>query len=109
LSNIAKLTEKIIAQYLTLEGEANGWWHGTQFGSRPGRNTSDVLMWSKSEVAKSRRQNMNTALIFTEVAAAFPGTQPSTVLRTLAPLIDPLIYRWIQNWFTHRSISMTLD
>jgi ribonuclease HI len=109
LSNIAKLTENIIAQYLTLEGESNGWWHRTQFGSRPGRNTSDALMWLKSEVAKNRRQNMNTALIMTDVAAAFPGTQPSTVLRTLAPLIDPLIYRWIQNWFTNRSISMTLD
>jgi hypothetical protein len=66
-------------------------------------------MWLKSEVAKNRRQNMNTALIMTDVAAAFPGTQPSTVLRTLAPLIYPLIYRWIQNWFTNRSISMTLD
>jgi ribonuclease HI len=41
MSNIAKLTEKVIAQYLTLEGESNGWWHRTQFGSRPGRNTSD--------------------------------------------------------------------
>jgi hypothetical protein len=51
------------------------------------------MMWLKSEVAKNCRQNMNTALIMTDVAAAFPGTQPSTVLRTLAPLIDPLIYR----------------
>jgi hypothetical protein len=66
-------------------------------------------MWLKSEVAKNRRQTMNTALIMTDVAAAPSGTQPSTVLRTLAPLIDPLIYRWIQNWFTNRSISMTLD
>jgi hypothetical protein len=66
-------------------------------------------MWLKSEVAKNRRQNMNTALIMTDVAAAFPDAQPSTVLRTQAPLIDPLIYRWIQNWFTHRSISKTLD
>jgi hypothetical protein len=32
---------------------------------------------------------MNTALIMTDVAAAFPGTRPSTVLRTLAPLVDP--------------------
>jgi hypothetical protein len=66
-------------------------------------------MWLKSEVAKNRRENMNTALIMTDIAAAFLGTQPSTVLRTLARLIDPLIYRWIQNWLTNRSISMTLD
>jgi hypothetical protein len=30
LSNIAKLTEKAAAQYLTLEGETNGWWHEGQ-------------------------------------------------------------------------------
>jgi hypothetical protein len=58
-------------------------------------------MWLKSEVGKNRRQNMNTALIMTDVDAEFLGTQPSTVLRTLAPLIDPLRYRWIQTWFTN--------
>jgi hypothetical protein len=47
-------------------------------------------MWLKSEVASNRRQNMNTALIMTDVAVAFPGSQPSTVLRTRAPLLIPL-------------------
>jgi hypothetical protein len=95
LSNVAKLTEKAVAQYLTLEGEVHGWWHPYQFGSRPGRNTTDALMWLKAVVEKHRKENMNTALIMTDVAAAFPGTRPSTVLRTLAPMVDPKIYRWI--------------
>jgi 3D (Asp-Asp-Asp) domain-containing protein len=89
LSNIAKLTSKVIVQDLTLEGESNGWWQRSQFGSRPRRNTSDVFMWVKSEVAKNGCQNLNTAVIMTDIAAVFPGTQSSTVLRILAPLIDP--------------------
>jgi hypothetical protein len=65
------------------------------FGSGPGRHTTDALMWLKAVVEKNRKENMNTGLKMTEVAAAFPGTRPSTVLRTIAPLVDPKIYRWI--------------
>jgi hypothetical protein len=52
---------------------------------------------------------MSTALIMTDVATAFPGTQPSTVLRTLASLVDPKIYRWILDWLTDRSIALSVD
>jgi hypothetical protein len=45
----------------------------------------------------------------TDVAAAFPGTQPSTVLHTLAPLVDPVIYRWIADWLSDLSIVLTID
>jgi hypothetical protein len=31
LSNVAKLKEKAVAQYVTLEGEVHGWWHPYQF------------------------------------------------------------------------------
>jgi hypothetical protein len=52
---------------------------------------------------------MNTALIMTEVVAAFPGTWPSTVLRILAPLVDPKIYRSILDWHCDRSIALSVD
>jgi hypothetical protein len=51
---------------------------------------------------------MNPALIMTDVAAAIPGTRPSTVLRTLAPLVDPTIYRWILDWLSDRSIGLSV-
>jgi hypothetical protein len=98
-----------VAQYLSLEGELRGWWHPTQFGSRLGRNTTDALMWLKSIVAQNRHENMDTALIMADVAAAFPATQPSTVLHTLAALVDPMIYRWIADWLSDRYIVLTID
>jgi hypothetical protein len=109
LSNIAKLTETADAQYLTLEGEIHRWWHPYEFGSQPGRNTRDGLMWLKAVVEKNRKENMKHSLIMTDVAAAFPGTPPSTVLRTRAPLIDPKIYRWILNWLSDRLIALSVD
>jgi hypothetical protein len=57
-------------------------------------------MWLKAVVEKHRKENMDTALIMTDIAVAFPGTHPSTVLRTLAPLVDPKIYRWILDWLS---------
>jgi hypothetical protein len=108
LSNVAKLIEKAVAQYLTLEGEVHGWWHSYQFGSRPGKNTTDALMWLKAVVEKNRKEIMNTALIMTDVAAAFPGTRPSTVRRTLAPLVDLNIYRSILDSLSDRSIALSV-
>jgi hypothetical protein len=55
----------------------------------------DALIWLKAVVEKYRKGNINTVLITTEVAAAFLGTWPYIVLRTLASLVDPKIYRWI--------------
>jgi hypothetical protein len=63
LGNVAKLTEKAVAQYLTLEGEVHGWCHPYQSGSRPVRNTMDALMWLKDVVETHRKENMNAALI----------------------------------------------
>jgi hypothetical protein len=80
-----------------------------QFGSRPGRNTTDALMCMKAVVEKHRKENMKTALIMTDVAEAFPGTRPPTVLRTLAPLVNPKIYRWILDWLSDRSIALSVD
>jgi hypothetical protein len=65
-------------------------------------------MWLKAVVEKNRKENMNTALM-TDVAAAFPGTRPSTVLRTLAPLVHPKIHRWILDWLSGRSIALSID
>jgi hypothetical protein len=55
LSNIAKLTEKEVAEYLTLEGDVHGWWHPYQFGCRQERNTTDAVMWLKAVVEKNRK------------------------------------------------------
>jgi hypothetical protein len=50
-------------------------------------------MWQKVVVEKYRKENMNTILIMTNIAAVFLGTRLSTVLCTLAPLVDPKMYR----------------
>jgi hypothetical protein len=67
------------------------------------------MMWLNAVVEKHRKENMNTVLIMTDIAAAFPGTRRSTVLRTLAPLVDPKIYPWILDWLSDRSIALSVD
>jgi hypothetical protein len=55
---------------------------------------------AESSGGEKSEKHMNTALIMTDVAAALPGTRPYMVLRTLAPLVDPKIYRWILDWLS---------
>jgi hypothetical protein len=74
LNTVAKMAEKAVADYLSLAGEENGWWHPGQCGSRAGRSTIDALAYLKGKVAANRRNHRHTALLMTDVAAAFPST-----------------------------------
>jgi hypothetical protein len=56
LPTIAKLVEKAITLYLSIQGEIHGWWHLGQHGSRAGRNTTDVLLWVIRKVRENRAQ-----------------------------------------------------
>jgi hypothetical protein len=66
-------------------------------------------MLLKAVVEQHRKENMNIALIMTDVVGAFPRTRPSKVLCTLAPLVDPKIYQWIIAWLSDRSIAVSVD
>jgi hypothetical protein len=32
-----------------------------------------------------------------------------SIVNVLAPLVDPVIYRWIADWLSDRSIALTID
>ena len=49
------MVEKAVADYLSLTGEEEGWWHPGQCGSRAGRSTLDALAYLKEEVRQNRR------------------------------------------------------
>jgi hypothetical protein len=67
----------------SLTGEQRGWWHSGQSGSRAGRSTINALAYLKRQVANNRRNGRHTALLMTDVAAAFPSTAKSRVVSML--------------------------
>ena len=80
---LGKMAEKAVADYLTLNDEEKGWWHPSQCGSRAGRSTIDALAHLKGTVNSDRRLGRQSALIMTDVAAAFPSTPKQRVLKML--------------------------
>jgi hypothetical protein len=59
---IAKLVEKAIMLYLSIQGEPKGWWHSGQHGSRAGEHTTDALLWLIRKVRENRNKKKHTAL-----------------------------------------------
>jgi hypothetical protein len=108
LPTIAKLVEKAITLYLSIQGELKGWWHSGQHGSRAGKNTTDALLWLIRKVRENRNKKKHTALVMVDVAAAFPNTSRSEIQHTLRNA-DPNIAHWVDQWLEDRNISMELD
>jgi hypothetical protein len=110
LSTLGKMAEKAVADHLSLVGEREKWWHNGQCGSRAGRSTIDALAFLKGAVTNNRRVGRHTAVIMTDVAAAFPST---TKARALQMLIEnrshPTIIRWVDQWLTNREIETWID
>jgi hypothetical protein len=110
LSTVGKMAEKAVADYLSLVGEENGWWHNGQCGSRAGRSTIDALAYLRGEVNKNRRRGRHTAVLMTNVAAAFPSTSRQRVVEMLIKhKAHPIIIRWVNNWLTDRAIETWID
>jgi hypothetical protein len=110
LSTVGKMAEKAVADYLSLVGEENGWWHNGQCGSRAGRSTIDALAYLRGEVNKNRRRGRYTAVLMTDVAAAFPSTSKQRVVKMLIKhKAHPTIIRWVNNWLTDRAIETCID
>jgi hypothetical protein len=110
LSTLGKMAEKAVADHLSLVGEREKWWHNGQCGSRAGRSTIDALAFLKGAVTNNRRIGRHTAVIMTDVAAAFPSTTKARVLQMLIEnRSHPTIIRWVDQWLTNREIETWID
>jgi hypothetical protein len=96
LSTLGKMVEKAVADHLSLLGEREKWWHNGQCGSRAGHSTIDALAFLKEAVSGNRRIGRHTAVIMTNVAAAFPSTTKPRFLQMLIQnRTHPTIIRWV--------------
>jgi hypothetical protein len=77
------MAEKAVVDYLSLTGETERWWHPGQCGSRAGRSTIDTLAFLKGVVAANYKRGRCAALIMTDVAATFPSTSRTRVIKML--------------------------
>jgi hypothetical protein len=110
LSTIGKMAEKAVADHLSLVGEQKGWWHKGQCGSRAGRSSIDALAFLKGQVTDNRKIGRHTALLMTDVAAAFPSTTKNRVVSMLIKKdVHPTLIRWVHSWLTDRSIETWID
>jgi hypothetical protein len=57
LSTADKMAETAVADYLSLIGEEQGWWHKGQCGSRTGRSTIDARAYLRGEVIKTDEED----------------------------------------------------
>jgi hypothetical protein len=110
LSTIGEMAEKAVADYVSLMGEQKGWWHKGQFRSRARRSTIDTLAFLKQQVTSNRRIGRYTALLMTDVAAAFPSTtKVRVVFMLIRKGVHPTVIKWVNSWFMDRSIETWID
>jgi hypothetical protein len=58
----------------------------------------------------NRKTGRHTALLMTDVAAAFPSTTKERVVSMLIrKSVHPTVVRWVNSWLTDRSIETWID
>ena len=109
LDTLGKIAEKCVADHLSHQGEEAGWWHADKWCSREGRSTIDYLAYLMQAVDFNRSRNERTAVLMTDVSAAFPSTFRDRVLQILCDHKAHANIFWVASWLSDRPIDTWLD
>lgn len=83
LDTIAKLLSTLMVGHISYLAEKHNVLPLTQFGSRPGRNTSDAMLLVTQKIKDAWRSGKVAAALFLDVQGAFPNTVKKQLLHNM--------------------------
>lgn len=110
LSCQGKLLERIICRRLEHYIESKNILLPTQYGFRPNRSTTDVLIQLEHNIVQSMNTKLYTAVIYIDLQGAFDCVWSQGLLYKLSKIgIEGNLLQWFQNYLTDRTIRVRID
>ncbi|KAE8217979.1 hypothetical protein CF319_g8054 [Tilletia indica] len=112
LPTLGKVLEKVVAGRLTGLGMEQGWIASEQFGSIPGRSTSDAALTLVHDIEAgwTHEQQLLTSALTFDVRGAYDAVHYVLLICHLHQQGVPLhLLRWILSFLSDRQASMRLD
>lgn len=107
---IGKIAESVIASRLSSLAEQHALLPDTHFGGRPGRTTTDAVLYGLQRIKDAARKGQVTSVLFLDISQAFPSVSHARLLHNLRKRAVPdAIVNWIASFLTDRTTTLKFD
>jgi hypothetical protein len=110
LSVIGKCLERIIADGISAQLEANGGLHWGQFGGRKQRSAVGAVAYVMNRTHIAWNNGQIAGLLLMDVRGAFDYVDHRRLLTTMvAKKLDGDLIEWTEDFLTNRTVQITVD
>lgn len=107
---LGKVLESVVARRLSDLAEEHQLLPSNQFGGRPGRTTTDALLFITQKVKDAWRTGRVASLLLMDISQAFPTVPHPTLLTKLKTHGLPhTLIDWIQSFLHQRTTTLSFD
>lgn len=107
---MGKVAESVLATRLAALAEQFQLLPGTHFGGRPGRTTTDAILYLTQRVKDTWRGNGVLSVLFMDISAAFPSVSHARLIHNLKKRNVPApLVQWIASFLSDRTTTLSFD
>ncbi|KAJ3476748.1 hypothetical protein NLI96_g10952 [Meripilus lineatus] len=107
---IGKVLEAVIARRLSSLAEIHGLLPPNHFGGRPGRTTTDAVLYLVQRIKDAWRGKGVTSVLFLDISQAFPSVSHTRLIHNLRKRQVPEnLVTWISSFLTGRTTKLKFD
>ncbi|KAJ3486250.1 hypothetical protein NLI96_g4374 [Meripilus lineatus] len=107
---VGKVLEAVVAKRLSILAEQFNLLPPNHFGGRPGRTTTDALLYLTSRIKDAWRGKGVVTVLFLDISQAFPSVSHTRLIHNLRRRQVPEnLVRWISSFLTERTTSLRFD
>lgn len=107
---LGKVLESVIAVRVAALAEEYDLLPAHQFGGRPGRTTSDAILFITQKIKDAWRTGRIASVLLMDISQAFPTVpHPSLFAKLKSSGIPAVLVTWIQSFLTDRTTTLSFD
>ena len=107
---LSKIVEAVMARKLAMMAEQFDLLPPNHFGGRPGRNTTDAILYLVQKIKDAWRRKEHAAVLFLDIAQAFPSVSHTRLIHNLRKAGIPASFiSWLQSFLTDRTTTLQFD
>lgn len=110
LNCLGKVTEKVVAELISVWCESSVVLHQGQMGSRKQRSCTDAVARVMNRVEETWNQGKIAGLLLMDVKGAFDHVSRNQLLRRMRDMkVDGNLIKWVGSFMTDRRLQLVID
>lgn len=107
---LGKVLESVMAERLSALAEAHHLLPDNQYGGRPGRTTTDALLFLTQKIKDAWRTGRIASLLLMDISQAFPTVpHPSLIAKLKLAGLPLVLINWVASFLSNRCTTLSFD